>query len=246
MIKIRLDIWKKIFGVISKTPGIELYQIVRKLEISTSLIKRYLSFMEEHNHILVLRKDNRELYFVGSGKLQPGKEIQSEGTRIQIYFTISRDPGLHLSKIANLLKMSPELAEYHLVYLEKNNFIKGAKDEKGYYKRYYVVEDVISIEDKEILNLLRQETLLKIVLYIFKHGRLQNKELANKLRISPSTLSYHISKLLEYNIVNVSSFGEEKGYSLKNEKQIISLIRRYKLTRLIEGFADTWKDFYLK
>ena len=78
-------------------------------------------------------------------------ELLELETRRKIYDLVSRNPGLHLSKIAEMLSMRVSLAEYHLLYLEKNNVIRVAK-EAG-YTRYYV-EGAIGTLDKRILSVL--------------------------------------------------------------------------------------------
>jgi len=54
-------------------------------------------------------------------------EILELETRRKIYELIEKNPGLHLSKIAELLKMRVSLAEYHLLFLEKKDTIETIK-----------------------------------------------------------------------------------------------------------------------
>ena len=83
-----------------------------------------------------------------------------------IYSLVINNPGLNLSKIAEYLKISIQLADYHLHYLMKNELIEYVKQEG--FIRYYKRGD-ISRKDKKYLFLFRQETLLKIVLYLLKY-----------------------------------------------------------------------------
>jgi len=88
-------------------------------------------------------------------------------TRKKIYKLISKNPGLHLSMIADLLNMRISLVEYHLSYLEKNELIVARKEQ--YYKRYYV-KDRVGTRDKKVMALLRQEMPLRIVLFLASGG----------------------------------------------------------------------------
>lgn len=161
-------------------------------------------------------------------------------TRRKIHNLISKTPGLHLSKIAEILKMRISLVEYHLIYLEKNQIVNPIK-ESGYV-RYYI-KGKVGIEDKKILSILRQEIPLKIVLYILKREILQHKEILQYLNIAPSTLSYHLKKLLKYKIITVETYGEDKGYCINNKKMIVGVLVQYKPFDLFESFRDIWIDF---
>jgi len=55
-------------------------------------------------------------------------------TRRKIYDLISKNPGLHLSKISELLKMRISLVEYHMRYLEKIVTV----DKKTGFSRYFL------------------------------------------------------------------------------------------------------------
>lgn len=166
-------------------------------------------------------------------------ELLELETRRKIYDLVSRNPGLHLSKIAELLSMRVSLAEYHLLYLEKNNVIRAAK-EAG-YTRYYV-EGVIGTLDKRILSVLRQETPLKIVLFLLKNDILQHKDIIKEMDVSPSTLSYHLKKLVDQGIVAVRTYGSDRGYSIVDKEEIIRLLMLYKPYDLFDSFKDVWVD----
>ena len=142
--------------------------------------------------------------------------------------------------------MSTSLAEYHLIHLEKNEQIMAVKGVGGYYKRYYVRDSSVGVREAKILALLRQDILLKIIILLWKHPNLHHSQLLKKLRLSPSTLTYHMSKLIEYDIVQKLSYGQKKGYILKNEKEIIWIIRRHKLDQTLDRFKDLWEELHPK
>ena len=88
-------------------------------------------------------------------------ELLELKTRRKIYNFISKNPGLHLSKIAELLKMRISLVEYHLLFLEKKKIVTLVK-EFGYVRCYPCGREEIGSADKKILSLIRQEIPLKI------------------------------------------------------------------------------------
>jgi predicted transcriptional regulator len=164
-------------------------------------------------------------------------------TRRKIYKLILKHPGLHLSKIASLLNLRISLIEYHLLYLEKKGIAFAVKE--GGYKRYYVKEKM-GVGDRKVLALLRQEIPLKIVLYLLKNPHSRHKEILQVLSIAPSTLTYHLKKLVERNIIACFGEGDKRGYIVRNEEEVVALLLRYKPYNVIENFRDVWKDFLVE
>jgi predicted transcriptional regulator len=160
--------------------------------------------------------------------------------RRKIFKLILKNPGLHSSKIAEILKISGQLADYHLLYLERSNVITAVK-EAG-YRRYYV-KGKIGIEERQRLSLLRQEMPLKIVLYLLKNPNTKHKELYKFLEIAPSTLSYHLKKLIKIGIVTFYVLNNVVFYYIKNDKEIIQLLMKYEPHSWIDNFEDVWADF---
>ena len=94
--------------------------------------------------------------------------------RRKIYNFILKNPGIHFSKIAEILKIRTSLVDYHILFLEKHNLIDSDK-ETG-YKRLYA-KGKIGAKDKKYLFILRQKTLLNIVIQLLKGGNLKHKDL---------------------------------------------------------------------
>ena len=167
------------------------------------------------------------------------KDVLELETRREIYDLIAKNPGLHLSKIAESLHMRVSLVEYHILYLIKNDVITGNK-ESGYIRFY--VKDKIGTMDKKTLSILRQKVPLRIILLLLKKDISQHKEILQEIDVAASTLSYHLKKLVNCNIISMKSYGDEKGYSVVDREQLIHLIIHYKPYNLIEGFAEIWVD----
>ena len=161
-------------------------------------------------------------------------------TRKKIYDIIFKNPGLHASKIAELLNIKSQLVDYHLLYLERNDLITIEK-KKG-YKRCFI-KGLISYEDKKILSLLRQEIPLKIVLFLLKYPYSRHKDIVKAFDLSSPRFSYHLKKLVKTGIVIFSASDEKTGYKVKDEKEIIKLLIKYKPTGIAESVMDTWAGF---
>jgi len=163
--------------------------------------------------------------------------------RRQIYSLISKNPGLHLSKIAKILNARISHVEYHLLYLKKHQLIQ---EEKGTgYVRYYCKGEV-STRNKKILTLLQLEIPLIIVLFLIKNENSRHVDILKSLDISRSTLSYHLKKLVKHGYLKVKEADGERRYSVNNKEGIIRLLIQYKPYNLIDNFRDLWSDITLE
>ncbi len=164
-------------------------------------------------------------------------------TRKKIYNLIASSPGLHKREIARELNMSLSTIDYHLHYMEKKDIVISRQD--GKYKRYFISEK-ISAEDKRILSMLRQETPRKIVIFLLENPRAIHKEICKHLKKAPSTISFHIKKLIEAGVIEEIAMGKEKAYAVRNEEKVVDLLITYKSTfldRAVDKFIDTWASF---
>jgi predicted transcriptional regulator len=167
------------------------------------------------------------------------EETSELETRKQIYQLIVGHPGLNLSTIAELLHLSVPLVDYHTHHLEEDGLIIIEKEEG--FKRYYTKGE-IGVEDKKLLRILRQETPLKIVLFLLKNPNSKHKEILKHFDIAASTLSYHLNKLVKYGVIRVQQSGEEKGYIVVDEKLVMNFLIRYKPSDVLRRFKETWAD----
>ena len=238
---LELGTQRKIYNLIAKSPGLHLSKIAEVLNIRISIAEYHLQQMEKDGIISSIVEKGYKRYYIEDFKVGI-RDKRILKTRQKIYTLIANNPGLHLSKIADLLNIRISLAEYHLQYMEKDKLISIIR-EKG-YKRYYIEDSGVGSKDKKLLSLFRQETPLKIVLFLLKHPQSKHKEIADNLGLSTSTLSYHLNKLVRHGIVSEPVVGEVKGYNIINKKEISAILRRYQLQRLIEKFTETWDDFY--
>jgi len=163
-------------------------------------------------------------------------------TRKKVLDLVAKNPGLHLSKIAEQLGMRTSLAEYHLKYLEKNERILSMKQPGDYYRRYYTKDTQLGVDDKKILAILREEMLFKIILLFLKKERLRNKDLLQHFPVSPPTITYYLHKLVSSGIIEETAYGEEKGYVLLNRKRIIRLMLAYEFHTVADDFKSIWDD----
>ena len=160
-------------------------------------------------------------------------------TRQRIYRLIAKHPGLNLSKIAELLHMNIPLVDYHTLFLEQNEFITIIKE--GGFKRYYI-RDQISSRDRRLLGVLRQEIPLRIVLFLLDHPVSKHKDILQNFDLAPSTLTYHLNKLVKNQVICLQKSEVDVGYTLVNEKELIRFLLQYKPSKVLKRFKETWAD----
>jgi len=88
-------------------------------------------------------------------------------TRKSIYNYIVKHPGLHFRELSRELKIPKSTLDYHLTFLKKLELIKVKSN--GRYNRYYAMNKV-DRRDKELLNVLRQDVPLKLVIHLIVKG----------------------------------------------------------------------------
>jgi predicted transcriptional regulator len=173
-------------------------------------------------------------------------EILSLETRKKIYDSITRHPGMHMREISRHTGYSVALVKYHVQYLEKHGLLTVARE--GGYNRYFASAAPSSLtqSDKKALALLRQEIPLRIVLHLLKNERAKHKDILAAVPVSASTLSFHLNKLLEGEVLGVERAGEKKGYYLTNPQNIVRLLVTFKplFDRMADAFTDLWLDIY--
>lgn len=230
----------RICTLLIRDPGLHLSKIAELLNKPITTVENHLQELEKNNIVTSVMKDGYKQYYC---EKDPEKVFETHiwGARQQIYDLILKHPGLHQAKIAHLLSIRKSLAEYHLSYLEKDGAIFSFF--KTGYKRYYAVESDIPPEDQQIFSMVRQEIPFKIVALLLRRPLLQHQEIATYLHIPPSTLSYHLQKLVEQGVIEACRFGDEKGYALKDRKKLMRFLVRYEMQSAIQGLKDLWEGF---
>ena len=242
---IKPEICQKIYHLLIRNPGLQMRTIADILCLEVSLVEQHLNYLEDQGDIFSQRERGYTRYYTKKRK-RGTREKRTLEIHTKIFALIEKSPGLHLSKIADELRMSAQLAEYHLTQLEKQGLIWGIKKEGGYYRRYYIKNGRVGIHDKQVVALMRQEHLLRIVLLITKNPGIHHKDLADLLHIHPSTLTHHMNRLNDSGVIEVTTFGKEKGYRVTNKKEIMRIMRRYVLDIITSRFQSIWDELEIR
>lgn len=149
--------------------------------------------------------------------------------RRRIYEHIRRMPGIHLRQIQRDLSMSMGTLEYHLRRLEKSGLV--VTRETNRFKSYFALGE-LDRRDKDYLYYLRQRMPRRIAVEIARDAELPLKELVQRMPIAPSTLSFHLKKLVRSQIVFEYTQGREKFLKLANP---------IRMNRLLSTYGPVWE-----
>jgi DNA-binding transcriptional ArsR family regulator len=175
--------------------------------------------------------------------------------RKMLYEYISKYPGLHQRELCRKLNLPYSTLRYHLKYLIKRSVIKTQKQDG--YVRYYIV-NTIDNQQKKVLNILRQEVPRNIIIYLLGSSCASQIELSKSLEKHPTTIEFHLKKLLKMNIIEYapinnigihvelkllktierSPISNEKIYRLKEPYFINDTVKLYKKISIDHNYCD--------
>jgi DNA-binding transcriptional ArsR family regulator len=98
------------------------------------------------------------------------------------------------------MKIPYSTLKYHLNFLEKRELIDKKPGRK--YNRYYVSYK-IGREDKKILGVLQENTPRHIILFFLIGIATHQNEISKYLEKHPTTIEFHLKKLLELDIIEI-------------------------------------------
>ncbi len=151
-----------------------------------------------------------------------------DGVRKNIYDYIKLHPGEHLSRIMRTFKLFPSSVTHHLNVLEKTGHIISHKDDR--YRRYYVngngYRAYTNGEDyKPVISVLKNSTSKKIARFLLSNQKANQKLLAKKLGIHPSTVSWHAKRLKKVGMLSRMRKGKEMYYTISPDaEKVLGLI----------------------
>jgi len=144
--------------------------------------------------------------------------------RTNVYAFILKNPGLHMSALSRKMSIPKSTLNYHLNCLIKDGYIAQMPD--GIYIRYYI-RNTIGERDKKLISIIRQNIPYRILLLLFLDPDATQIQLSKYLDRHPTTISFHIDKLIELGIIEGIVCGNHIHYHLKNPEQVSDLVCKY-------------------
>ena len=166
-------------------------------------------------------------------------------TAEKIWQFIQANPGCHLRKIKDMIHISQGTVQYHTDRLEKNGKITSTRS--GLYKHYFPI-GVFQNNEKEILQILSQETIRQILMLIVEQQAPTQTDIVKSIGLSASSVNWHMKRLIDFRLVEEIKEGKYKRYQLQDRKvssqYIIALMRNY-YPAIWEKWSDRLIDVFL-
>lgn len=163
--------------------------------------------------------------------------------RRMIYEHILATPGTHLRGVHRAVRLPFGQVLYHLNYLEKLELVVVKKD--GKFSRYFV-KNLIGRKEKDVISVLRHEVPRTISILLLFRKELSHKSILEHVRVSPSTLSFHLAKMVESEVVGREARGRESIYRLTDEAAVTRTLIRHRASfqdAAVDRFCDVFEAF---
>ena len=168
------------------------------------------------------------------------KKILELNARRKIYNIIKKFAGCHFREMERISRLPTGTVKYHLDYLTKHGLVIQIKE--GNNLRYFPRD--FNFENKKLMSLLRQKSVREILLLVLIHNNCNHQQIANYVKLSPSTVSWHLKKLKEYGIIGFTREGKSAHFTiLSNKEEIINLLITYQesfLDSLVDRVIEMW------
>lgn len=157
-----------------------------------------------------------------------------------LFQLVKRRPGIHIREAQRRTGLGLGNTVYQLQKLSSLGLIDSNK--VGKYKRYYPIN--IGAYDRSILSALLIPSRRRILLFLLANKRSTLPELASNLRLSKSTIIWHIKILQTSGIIRTKSIEETFEFRLTDPKAVSTVLSRFRpstIDRLSEGFLKSWE-----
>jgi predicted transcriptional regulator len=163
--------------------------------------------------------------------------------RRRIYECIEQNPGIHFREIQRRTNIAIGSLDYHIHYLHRHGLIRLEKDRK--YVRYYALTKNWEDEEREILSLLRQEKVRRILVYMLQKKTANPQDISGVLGIQSSTLSWYLKNLSTRGVIRYVKRGRQRLYSVNNPENIVKYLIAHKTSffdEMVDRFIETWTE----
>jgi predicted transcriptional regulator len=164
-----------------------------------------------------------------------GSRKPEDNTTNQILRFIQENPSCHLRKIKKELDLAMGTVQYHLDKLEKAGRITSQR--QGLHKYYFVV-GAFEENEKQLLEILSNETAREILMFIVEQKFPSQTEISKHIEISSASVSWQLKRLQDYRIIEEIKEGKFKRYKLRGDsKQVVALLKNY-----YPGIWNRWSN----
>src|SRR6056297_3553520 len=154
-------------------------------------------------------------------------------TRARIRDCIYENPGIHFNAVSRKLDIATGHTHYHLRKLTRGEKVT----KEGVYGRTHYFPPTFSEWEPGVIALLRRETSREIVLLLLRAEPLPPAEVADRLDLARSTVEWHLSRLVEYEIAEKEKREGRLVITLTEPDEIYRLLREIE-PRLVDRLVD--------
>ncbi|MEK6858527.1 MAG: winged helix-turn-helix transcriptional regulator [Nanoarchaeota archaeon] len=144
-------------------------------------------------------------------------ELLELESRKKVYTLVRTHPGCHYREIERRSGMPHGTLTYHLHFLVKHGLLSVRK--KNNALRYFPHE--ASADDIQLISLLRQQSLRRIMMRLAFYGSSTHDDLVQFTRLSPSTVSWHTSRLIRDGVIRTSKERARTRYTLLLDRTLV-------------------------
>ncbi|MBO0888260.1 winged helix-turn-helix transcriptional regulator [Candidatus Bathyarchaeota archaeon] len=164
----------------------------------------------------------------------------TESNRQRVKLTVALIPGLHLRLLQRLSGLSFNSTRYHVESLSKNSEI--IRDDEARYSRLYPAGTTDA--DRTIYSLMWNKTDRLVLRTLLKESKCTPRRVVELTGLAKSTVSEHISKLVEAGVVTERVLdGNRLEIALNEPSQVKRLLDSPNIT-LLEKAADRFIDLW--
>lgn len=140
----------------------------------------------------------------GFRRINP-KNILKHETRNKIFTIICQNPGINLSKLAELSECNESTLRYHIDQISQENFI--VRYDNGRSSHFFEKRIGFSSEEQQFLSCISSEKSNRLLQLIHDNPGISRNELAKKLGIASSTVTRSVQHLSSEGLIILEKNG---------------------------------------
>lgn len=173
--------------------------------------------------VLISKKSKNEF---NKDKNKPKYKKKLNSIQKTIIQFVNETPGIRYRELLRITGVSNGSLSYNLNILHHSGIVRVDKV-NARVTRYF--SSNISSLESSLIGFLRQNTTRKIIFYILEYGPCHFNDIVKYTNKAPSTISWHLSRLKDSNIIKVENQDEFCYYDIKmNKSKLERVIKKYK------------------
>lgn len=191
---------------------VSIINTILLLAIALLLLVGSITFLEYKTKF-----SNRQVTSTSRSYLTFDHIFQNEN-RINIISQILNNPGVHHNELQRKCNLQKGQFQWHLDILLKNHIIQ--KKIQGQYVLYYANNKMIESSQSVKEGIIDSSSTKRILDIITENPGINSTLIAKRIKLARNTVTYHVDKLMDANLVIVQKKGRKKEiFPLNIEKK---------------------------